>query len=236
MSFLTPCMWRASVHQGRAGGWTEPPVDHQRGDRTARSSGEWSWTGVKLPVCCILFFPSSRPAALLAGPLSWPVGWMPSSWSSVWKTSRASRKFTKSTTSWPPTGPCRRSPSSWWALRVSDATTPTRSPVCVGRGEAHFFVLCAFFISYNRQDQQQQPSSHRWRQGPTALLRRPTLHLLRNLRHLRPQCKQSLQWWYVGVFSQGKMKNTASDTQVSISIFFRKIISLAGIEELTLFS
>lgn len=101
---------------------------------------------MKLPVCCILFFPSSRPAALLAGPLSWPVGWTPSSWSSVWKTSRASRKFTKSTTSWPPTGPCQRSPSSWWALRVSDATTPTRSPVCVGGGEAQFFRALCFFL------------------------------------------------------------------------------------------
>lgn len=67
-----------------------------------------------------------------------------------------------------------------------------------------FFVLCAFFFFHDRQDQQQQSSSHRWRQSPPALLRRPTLHLLRNLRHLRPQCKQSLQWRYVGVFPKVK--------------------------------
>lgn len=92
------------------------------------------------------FFPSSRPTALLSGPLRWPAGWTLSSWSSVWKTSPASRKFTKSTTSWLPTGPCQRSPSSWWALRVSDATTPTQSSACVGGGEAHFFCAWCFFL------------------------------------------------------------------------------------------
>lgn len=59
-------------------------------------------------------------------------------------------------------------------------------------GVAYFCFV--FFLPRRRQDQQQQSQGHRWRQSSTALLRRPALHLLRNLRHLRPQCQQSLQW------------------------------------------